>query len=541
MKRFICSLLQCFLLVHFVPAQNFTDSNLPIIVIRTNGQKIPEDAKIMARMGIVDNDAGRRNRLSDPFNHYDGWIGIEYRGSSSSTYDKKPYDIELRTANGNELEHPLLGMPEESDWFLISPFNDKTLMRDAITYTFTRSLGRYAARVRYCEMVLDGAYQGVYMLVENIKRDKNRVDISRLRPEDISGDELTGGYILRIDKFGPPPGGTGGHFQSLYPAVPNGWNRNWFQYHYPKKEDLMPEQEAYIQRYIRDFEDMMVHTDYRNKYADWIDVDSWVDYLLVQELSKNTDGYRLSAYFYKDRDSKGGKLMMGPVWDFNISFGIADYCDGASYLGWGKDINYTCGSDGVGVPFWWERLWNDLAFRQKARARWQELRVNGPWSTPRLYRTIDSIANLLAEAQVRNFQRWPILGTYVWPNAYIGPTYRSEVEYLKNWLLVRLLWLDENFYAASIDPDHPLPVFKMYPNPAKDHVLIENDYVPWREQWFDITLYDYMGKVALERRYSGTGIQRIELPRDQLPQGIYYYKVNDQQGREWRGKLMLAN
>jgi hypothetical protein len=155
--------------------------------------------------------------------------------------------------------------------------------------------------------------------------------------------------------------------------------------------------------------------------------------------------------------------------------------------------------------------------------------------------TIDSIANLLSEAQVRNFRRWPILGNYVWPNAYIGPTYKSEVDYLKNWLLARLLWLDENFYTVSIDPNNPPPGFSMYPNPAKDHVLIENDYVPWREQRFNITLFDYMGRATLEQEYSGLGVQRIELPRDQLPQGVYYYKVNDQQGREWRGRLVLVN
>jgi len=519
--------------------QTFTDSNLPIIVINTNGVKIEEDTKITARLGIIDNGPGKRNQLTDPFNHYNGWMGIEYRGSSSSFYPKKPYSFELRDANGNEIDHPLLGMPEESDWILISPLNDKTLMRDALSYQLANTLDRYAARTRYCEMVLNGAYQGVYMLVENIKRDKNRVNISKLKPEDISGDALTGGYILRVDKYGPPPGDVGGDFQSQYPAIEGGWNRNWFQYHYPKLEDITPEQAQYIQKYMRDFEDMMHGPNFSREYANWIDVDSWVDYLMVQEVTKNTDGYRLSAYFYKDRNSLGGKLVMGPVWDFNISFGIGDYCEGASYRGWGKDFNRVCGSDGWGIPFWWEKLWNDPPFRKKMAKRWRELRDNGIWSEQRLNATIDSVAALLKEPQRRNFQRWPVLGQYVWPNAFIGSSYQSEVDYLKGWLSGRLLWLDGGFWGIGIDAQNPPPPFLLYPNPASDHIFVENDYIPWREQWFNVSLFDFQGRKVLEQRFTGTGIQRIELPPGKYVRGMYFYRVNDQKGREWMGKLLL--
>jgi hypothetical protein len=358
--------LSCLMWVNFALAQNFTDSNLPIIVINTNGATIVDNPKVMARMGIIDNGVGQRNRLTDPFNDYDGWIGIEYRGSTSAFYPKKPYSIELRTANGDDVSQSLLGMPEESDWVLISPLNDKTLMRDAISYLYSAALGGYAPRVRYCEMVLDGDYQGVYMLVENIKRDKNRVNISRLRPEDISGDELTGGYILRMDKFGPSPGRIGGHFQSLYPAILGSGNFFWFQYHYPKEEDLVPEQKIYIRNHIHSFETMMVGNDYAAKYADWIDINSWIDYLLAQEITKNTDGYRLSAYFYKDRASKGGKLVMGPIWDFNISFGIGDYCDGASYQGWGKDFHIGGIASGMTVLSARKRLKDGVRYARMA-------------------------------------------------------------------------------------------------------------------------------------------------------------------------------
>jgi hypothetical protein len=537
-KNFLLSLCLIFF-GFFSHAQNFSSSNLPIIVIRTNGQKISESPKIMARLGIIDNGPGKRNQITDPSNHYDGWAGIEYRGSSSSTYPKKPYSIELREANGDEIDRPLLGMPAENDWILISPLNDKTLLRDALSYLLANALGRYAARVRYCEMVLDGEYQGVYMLVENIKRDKNRVNISNLKPDDLTGDALTGGYILRIDKYGPPPGGAGGDFQSQYSSVEGSWRRNWFQYFQPKPDEIAPEQKQYIQQYIRDFEDMMHGPNFTKEYEQWIDTDSWIDYLLVQEITKNTDGYRLSAYFYKDRNSLGGKLVMGPIWDFNISFGIGDYCEGASYRGWGKDFNTVCGSDGWGIPFWWEKLWKDPAFRKKAAQRWRKIRDKGAWSNERIYAKIDSLATLLNEAQARNFERWPVLGHYVWPNAFVGTSYRSETDYLKNWLSGRLQWLDEGFFAMGIDPQNPPPPFLLYPNPAADHIFIENDYIPWREQWFDVSFYNFQGQMVLQRRLIGTGIQRIELPVGEFVRGMYFYQVNDQQGRTWKGKLLL--
>jgi hypothetical protein len=520
-------------------AQTLQTSNLPIVVIDTRAQAILEDPKIMARMGIIDNGPGRTNQLTDPFNGYDGWIGIEYRGSSSSWYAKKPYSIELRNPDETDRTEPLLAMPEESDWILISPLNDKTLMRDALSYLYARALGGYAARVRYCELMLNSTYQGVYMLMENIKRDKNRVNISKLNPKDTTGDELTGGYILRIDKYGPPPGYPGGNFQSQYPAVPGGVNRNWFQYHYPKEEDIQPQQSAYIRQYMRSFENMMHGSSFEQEYAKWIDVDSWIDYLLVQEITKNTDAYRLSAYFYKDRDSKGGKLFMGPAWDFNISFGIGDYCEGASYRGWGKDFNIVCGSDGWGVPFWWEKLWQSPAFRKRLAARWQAVRAGGVWSDQRLLRSIDSLETLLQQAQVRNFQRWQVMGTYVWPNAYIGPDYASEVGYLRRWLELRLEWLDEQFFQMGIDPLNPPAPFRFYPTPARDRVFIENDYVPWREQIFYITLYNMQGHAVMEQYFSGTGKVMLDIPAEVRGKGIHYYKIRDQQGRNWSGKMLF--
>ncbi|HEX5167778.1 MAG TPA: CotH kinase family protein, partial [Cyclobacteriaceae bacterium] len=180
--------------------QTFSSSNLPIIVIDTDNQPILDDPKIMASMGIIDNGAGERNNLADPFNNYDGKMGIEIRGSSSQMFPKKQYGIELWDDASNGIDASLLGLPEEEDWVLFAPYNDKSLMRDVMAYKLGRDMGHYAPRTKYCEVVLNDQYNGLYVLIEKIKRDKNRVDINKLDPDEISGNSLTGGYILKLDK-----------------------------------------------------------------------------------------------------------------------------------------------------------------------------------------------------------------------------------------------------------------------------------------------------------------------------------------------------
>ena len=178
----------------------FTSSNLPIVIINTNGQDITSDEKITADMGIIFNGGGVRNYLTNPYNNYNGKIGIEIRGSSSQSFPKKQYAVETRDSLGEDLDVSLLGFPEESDWILFAPYNDKSLMRDVLIYKLASDMGRYASRSKYCEVVLNNEYVGVYVLLEKVKRDNDRVNIKKLEPTDITGDAITGGYIIKIDK-----------------------------------------------------------------------------------------------------------------------------------------------------------------------------------------------------------------------------------------------------------------------------------------------------------------------------------------------------
>jgi hypothetical protein len=420
----------------FQPPLIFTTSNLPIVVINTNGQTIVDDPRIVCDMGIIDNGYGVMNSISDPFNDYNGKISIEYRGSSSQTFPKKPYALETQDSIGNNNNVSLLGMPVENDWILYAPYSDKALMRNFLTFDLGRKMGHYAPRTVYCELVINGDYKGIYILMEKIKRDKDRVDIAKLDADDLAGDSLTGGYIIKVDKYT----GTGGvDWLSDFPNISGGLL--YIQYHYPEATALQPQQLNYIEQYVDSFEYALNGLNFADTsigYAKYIDINSFIDFYIINEISKNIDGYRLSTYMHKDKQSKGGKLTMGPFWDFNLAFGNADYCNGGITSGW--EVNGGCGGNN---PFWFERLLDDTIYENKLKCRWEYLREKS-FHQDSIFNFIDSMALYLIDAQQRNFQQWPTLGTYVWPNFYVGSTYQDELNFFKTWIGDRLLWIDNN-------------------------------------------------------------------------------------------------
>ena len=429
---------------------NFTTSNLPIVVINTNGQTIVDDPRIVCDMGIIYNGVGIINSINDTFNEYNGKISIEYRGSTAqSMFPKKPFGLETQKTNGDNNNVSLLGMPKENDWILYSPYTDKSLLRNVLTFDIGRKMGRYSSRTRFCELVIDSVYQGVYVFMEKLKRDKNRIDIAKLDNDDLAGDSLTGGYIVKIDKG---TGGNGSDWTSPI-APPNAlFQEIDYQFHYPKQNDILPAQANYIEDFITDFEYALNgpnFTDTSIGYPHYIDVLSFIDFFIMNEISRNIDGYRLSTFLYKEKDSKGGKINMGPLWDFNLAFGNADYCDGHLTSGWAVDFNYVCSFDGWLNPFWWSRLSQDSTYNNKLKCRWEELRLKSLHKDS-IFDFIDSMAFYLNDAQQRNFQKWNILGTYVWPNYYVGNTFQDEIGYLKNWIDDRLTWLDNNMTGNCI-------------------------------------------------------------------------------------------
>jgi len=513
----------------------FSSSNLPIVVINTHGREIPDEPKITADMGIIYNGQGQRNYLTDPFNNYQGKIGIEIRGSSTQQFPKKQFAVETRDSRGENLNVSLLGFPEENDWILYAPYTDKSLIRNVLAYSLASDLGRYASRTKFCELVLNGSYHGVYVLMEKIKQDKKRVNISKMEPADITGDAVTGGYIIKIDK--QSGAGVDG-WQSPYPPYRGAWQRIFYQYHDPDPEAIVSAQATYIQNYVAAFENQMnrsTYADPQNGYPKYIDVGSFVDFFIMSEIGKNVDAYRLSTFLYKDRDSKKGKLTLGPVWDFNLAFGNVDYYNAEKITGW--QVDFLQPDDYWQNPFWWPKLMADSNFVNKINARWRELRKN-KFAVSRIYRMIDSLTTHLDEAQKRNFERWPILNTYVWPNAYIGGSYLAEIRYLKQWIQNRILWMDGRI------PGHPpagvaakaesgllnFDLAQNYPNPFNLATTICYDLS--RNTHVSLKIYDLSGRevMHLVDEFQIAGLHAINWDgRNQSGQGVssgvYIYQI----------------
>jgi hypothetical protein len=467
---------------------DFVSSELPLVVIDTDGRGIPNDPKISATLGIIYNGEGQENRITDPYNEYNGFCGIELRGQSSLSFDKKSYGIETWDAAGNDVDASFLNFPEEEDFILHGPYSDKTLLNNILAMYLANRMGQYASRTRLVELFINQEYQGVYVLMERIKVEDTRLDIAKLNPDENSGDDLTGGYIIRIDK------GNDDGFTSIYNAYNSG-NKIFYQYFYPDQDEITPAQKIYIENYVTNFEKAMASGVYRNPlgrhYSEYMHLRSFVDNFIINELSKNVDAYRLSTYFFKDKDSKGGKLNAGPIWDYNLAFGNGDYCGGDVTTGYEY---YQCSGSS---PFWWDRLLKDTLFTNALSCRWNSLRETflHPDS---LDQFIDGKVAGMPGAIDRNFQRWPTLGIYLWPNpSYFAdaPTHEAVIAAMKNWIRERGEWLDialtkpvndcsyyDNFTEIPPDPDvvtgledKVLPVFNVFPNPSSGSIQIQGE------------------------------------------------------------------
>ncbi len=412
------------------------DSDLPIVVIDTFGKSISSNDSIMTEVfaSFVDVDeASGRAEMLGPLD-FAGRAGMRVRGSSSQGFPKQQFLFETWDARGNDVDAEILGFSAESDYILYAPYSEKSLMQNALAYQWSNDIGRWAVQTRFVEVYINSNggqinnsdYWGVYIFMERIERGAERVDIAKLDPSQITEPDITGGYILKKDRID---------------ADENAFNTSrghTLGFVEPDGLDVSPQQKAWIQKYMNDFEAALYGPNFRdpvNGYRKYIDVDAFIDHHLLVELTKNIDGYRLSTFMYKDR---GGKLAMGPIWDYNLSLGNADYLNGGIPQGW----YYT--QLGSGEYPWYGRLFEDPDFRQRYIDRWTELREN-EFSNAKLVGDIEAYTDELQEAQARNFQRWQILGTYVWPNYYVGPTWQSEVNFMTNWLTQRLAWIDSQW------------------------------------------------------------------------------------------------
>ncbi len=520
-------LLLSLILFSQVVFSQLTSSNLPIIKINTNGKAIFNDPKTKAEIGIIYNGQGKLNYLTDPPNEYKGYCGIEIRGESSQSFSKKSYLFEFWDSLGNDMDTSFLNFPPEEDFILYGPFSDKSLLNNVLAMKLGNDLGQYASRTRFVELIINNEYLGLYVVMEKIKRNKNRVDIAKLESDEIEGDDLTGGYIVRIDK------GIYQGWESKY-SVYNANQKLFFQYYYPDQNNLRTEQKLYIKKYMDDFEEAIASYDYTNssgkRYTDYINVRSFVDNFIINELSKNVDAYRLSTYFHKDKNSKGGKLSAGPLWDFNLSFGNADYCAGDDINGWEY---YQCPGYS---PFWWDKMLKDDFFTSALKCRWESLRKD-ILQTDTIHAFLDSMTVEIQDAQIRNFQKWPILGTYIWPNPYYysqAQNHEAIMSIMKGRLKNRAIWLDLNMpgiaencaYYDEFDSlskidfvaDAKEFLVNIYPNPTSGEINIESEHII-----SNVMIYNILGQVILTKNI-GSNFANFQLPIEINP-GTYLISI----------------
>jgi subtilisin-like proprotein convertase family protein len=502
---------------------SFTSSNLPIIVINTNGAIITDEPKVNVDLGVIYNGQGIRNNLTDAFNNYNGKADIEYRGSSSQQFPKKSYGFETVSNLGTKQDVPLLGMPAEHDWILNATYIDKSLLRNWLTYNLSNQMGQYAARSQYVELVVDGKYRGVYVLMEKIKRDNDRVDIAKLDINENTGDDLTGGYILKIDK---QTGSGGSGFYSKINSFQT-TKKVFFLYDYPNEDSLTSAQKIYIESYIDEFESVIISggfADPINGYRKYIDETTFMDYMILQEFSKNVDGYRISTFLYKDKDSNGGKLKIGPLWDFDIAWGNINYGNGNVPT----DFEYWIGDTSFPRPVWFSRLMEDQQFVTDLKCRWNTLR-QGILNSSTINSQIDAQASYINEAQARNFTRWPVIGTNIFSSPSPYPTsWQEEVNNLKNWVTNRGIWIDNNLPGICVVGVNEIASgqnVKVYPNPFENSANI--NFTITEKGRVSLKIFDALGKEvsSLINDERNPGKYDVHFDGSTLSPGMYYYQL----------------
>lgn len=517
-------------------------SNLPLFIINTEAA-INADNKVKGTMKVIDNGEGNRNYFTDTNFDYDGYIGIKWRGNSSLSFAQKKYTLETWDAEGNDIKASILGLPEETDWVLLAPYNDLSLVRDVFAFDMWNEMGHWGPRTRMCEVFVNGEYMGVYIFCEKIKRDKNRVDISKLKETDTEGRDLTGGYIVRVDAYDDEDA----TFQSQVPGIQTsswGWGGGsgtgtvtWTVY-YPKKANLQTEQMNYIKNYVNNMEQSFQEsnfTDPDDGYAKWIDVPSFVDYFIHTELSLNADGFKRSTYFFKGKDAADGtltKMQAGPVWDYNLAYGNCNFCNANNVQAWvynGCETNPT--------PKFWKRLTEDPNFMAAVKERYAQLR-NTIISQQRINDFFDSYAELLDEAKDRHYNKYDDLftsgdnggGWWGWgwggnnsPIAYFAAyfveSYEEEIATVKDWFSQRLAFLDEHWGYEPTSIAKPQGYFNVSVKAADGKIEVNAD-----RDLLQVEVYSIAGNL-LEKETSRQGKSQftINAPSQNKPLLVVCY------------------
>jgi len=380
----------------------YVQPTLPIVRIDTVARQpiLDRENYVNGAMTIDPNGSG--------FAPYSGTLKMRGRGNSTWGYPKKPYKLKL------DSKAALMGIAKNKDWVLLANWVDRSQMRNWTAGEISRATDLdWTPTFRHVEVILNGEYQGVYNLTEQVEVKDDRVEIEEMEPTDIAGNEVTGGYLLEIDDRLEENNEPGFRTARNVPVVVK------------EPEPMAPEQRNYIRNHIQTFENRLVGPDFTDPvagYRPYLDVNAFIDLWTVQELTRNGDSFWSSTYFTKERGDD--QLRFGPMWDFDRSMGSPVTLRPQPPEGW------YARDRGV----WTRRLFEDPDFVAQVRARWQQL--SPVFST--LPAQLDAVAATIEPAIPNDEVRW---------NYARGPEHQSA--FLSNWLQTRVDWMGAAFDAEA--------------------------------------------------------------------------------------------
>ncbi len=410
-------------------------SELPLVIVDTLGGTINrDDDGIEAAITIIERTDGAASATAQA--EYSGGTSIRIRGSSSSGFPKKPFKLELHDAEADDVDVDLLGLGSESDWILYAPGRyDRNMIANPLIQQLAGAVGLVELQSRFVELYVneDGGqvdasdYRGIYAVSESIKISENRIDIDKLSASDEVAPEITGGYIIALDRTDTDEYNF--RTASGLPTNPIGP----INVARPKIDKLTAAQQSWIVAYVNAFDAALINQDYADTeagYRAYIDVDSWIDAHILTLFAKDPDMNSLSHYMTLPR---GEKLRSGPLWDYDRAFNSIDARVPDPEVLWSAERPrrpFTLG--------WWGRLFDDEQFVAQYRARWSSLR-EGTLATAAVLARIDALSAEIAPAYPREDARWGDRQQY--GSRYTD--FAGETAALKDWVTKRLTFLDQ--------------------------------------------------------------------------------------------------
>lgn len=472
-------------------------SKFPIVIIETDEMGLPLlHTRVCARMKVIDKPGLKR---PTDLPAYDGYISIERKGESSAWFPKMSYNIETQNADGSNHNVSLMGMPAENDWVLFSSFADKSLIKTELVFMLGRKMGHYEPRTQYCELIYNGEYMGLYYFVEKIKRDKNRVNVGKRDPVFPEN----GGYVFKYDKP----------------------TRKVVQFIYPDKDEITVAEKNYLIGYVKSFESTLKSSKFLDPiegYRRYINPYSLIDYIIINELTKNCDAYLYSTYFHKD---SRGVINYGPLWDYDLAFGGAGWQEGTLTYKWQFEFNTDLNI---------KLMLRDTVLKNRLAARWWELRGSFLSNDSLMY-FIDSLYQATHDSRILNYRVWPVEDKYLFgPDHYVASA-DEEVAYIKDWLRKRLAWIDANINKIYYPLDVNAPTFaysstaiEVFPNPFVDRIRVR---LLGAEGNYSLILYTLEGKKICQQTFYAFGgeINTFELSGmiiANLRRGMYVLTVS---------------